>query len=251
MADDRIPTEDEIRRLPLRARIAFAARCARRVQPLFQHLLPDAPEKYRTAVAKAIDLAETVATRYVASAARADAAVAYGYATAAAAADAAAAAADAAAAAADAAADAATVARAAATAARAAEAAEAADDARALALIRQDFDLLRRLATEKKWDDETPVPPTAFGPMWPNGLPKGWPKSEAEPLTPRTETEQKIRGLVLALMAKADTSPEVIEEGLVKLYTAANQYHMARGGGVLNPDSFQQMISSLVPAGRD
>jgi hypothetical protein len=249
MADDRIPTEEEIRQLPRRARIAFAARCARRVQPLFEHFWPTAPIEYRMAIAKAIDLAETAAIHsidlafdsYAAHAAH----VAY---------------------AADAAADAAHAALAAAAhtdaIADAADAALAAYDAAAYAaadahpdafneLIRQDFDLLRRLATEKKWDNETPISPTVFGPMWPKGTPEGWGKIAPEEPTPRTETEQKIHGLILALMAKADTSPEVIEEGLVQLYKAANQYHMARGGGVLTPDSFQQMISSLVPAGRD
>jgi len=31
-----VPTIDEIGKLPLRAIVAFAARCARRVQPLYQ-----------------------------------------------------------------------------------------------------------------------------------------------------------------------------------------------------------------------
>lgn len=249
MADDRIPTEEEITQLPRLARIAFAARCARRVQPLFQLFWPTAPRKYRTAVAKAIDLAETAGTGGDISA------NAYAYAFAAAdAADAARAAA------------AAQAAKAAVYAARAVNAVNAtyAYDATDVALvadttatssnaalIRRDFELLRSLAMKENWDDQTPVRPEVFGPMWPEGAPKGWPEKEAEKPTPRTETEQKIRGLALDLLAQADSSPEALEEGLVRLYTAANQYHMARGGGVLTPDSFQQMISSLVPAGRD
>ncbi|HLO39609.1 MAG TPA: hypothetical protein VK176_01200, partial [Phycisphaerales bacterium] len=56
--EPKIPTEDEIAALPRGARVAFAARCARRVQPLFTHFWPDAPRKHVEAIDNAITLAE-------------------------------------------------------------------------------------------------------------------------------------------------------------------------------------------------
>ena len=26
------------------------------------------------------------------------------------------------------------------------------------------------------WDNDTPVPPVMFGPLWPDGTPRGWPE---------------------------------------------------------------------------
>ena len=45
-----IPTEKEIKQLPRWAQVAFAARCARRVQPLFSMFWPDAPQEHIDAV---------------------------------------------------------------------------------------------------------------------------------------------------------------------------------------------------------
>jgi hypothetical protein len=51
-------TRDELRRLPHWARVAFAARCARLVLPLFQAAWPDASPRYKDALDRAIALAE-------------------------------------------------------------------------------------------------------------------------------------------------------------------------------------------------
>ena len=190
MADEvKLPTKEEIAKLPRWARVAFAARCARRVVPLFKALWPVAPPRHVFNVASAVELAETAA--------------------------------------ADANDDAA-----------AAAAADANDDAAdAAAAIRRDFNTLVRLAAGQRWTDTTPIPPEVFGPLWPDGPPQGWP------------TESNIRGLILELFCRPDTPPEVIGEGLVKLWEAANEYHMARGGGVLTFDDFKQFVGALVPAG--
>lgn len=45
-------------------------------------------------------------------------------------------------------------------------------------IIRRDFDHLARLAKAQHWADDTPVPPSVFGPLWPDGPPDGWPKPE-------------------------------------------------------------------------
>ncbi len=59
MADDRgIAPDEEINELPRWARLAFAARSARRVQPLFKASWPQAPDKHIIALDNAITLAE-------------------------------------------------------------------------------------------------------------------------------------------------------------------------------------------------
>lgn len=57
------PTASELLRLPRWACIAFAARCARRVQPLLSGELPDVGVRAVQAVERAIRLAEEVAER--------------------------------------------------------------------------------------------------------------------------------------------------------------------------------------------
>jgi len=44
------------------------------------------------------------------------------------------------------------------------------------AAVRADFDRLRRLIDEKGWTDDTPVRPSVFGRLWPDGPPQGWPQ---------------------------------------------------------------------------
>ena len=56
--DMRVPAKEEIAQLPLGAQVAFAARCARRVQPLFTFFWPGAPKKHVDALEKAILFAE-------------------------------------------------------------------------------------------------------------------------------------------------------------------------------------------------
>lgn len=59
MAKSKWPLDQEIvRQLPRWAAVALAARCARRVQPLFVKGWPDAPQEHREAVLKAVLIAE-------------------------------------------------------------------------------------------------------------------------------------------------------------------------------------------------
>lgn len=48
---------------------------------------------------------------------------------------------------------------------------------RLLRCVRRDFDKLRYLATRRKWADDTPVPPDALGPLWPEDVRLPWAKS--------------------------------------------------------------------------
>lgn len=223
-----VPTKDEILQLPRWARVAFAARCARRVQPLFLAAWPQVPQKYAEAIVRAIDFAEQSA---------ADAAKA-AYADADADADAYAARADAAAARADAAA--------AAYAARAAARAAAYADKNMAAIVRNtirfDFDTLLQFSQNSKWDDSTPVPPTVFGPMWPEGCPDGWPADSA-PLPSRNIDEPSEFKLVLRAMAEPGVTAEEVAQHLVKLFKAMNQYSLAKYGRRLTKDGFKRLVA--------
>jgi hypothetical protein len=57
-----------------------------------------------------------------------------------------------------------------------------------LLCIRRDFDRITRLAREQNWADDTPVPPVAFGPMWPAGLTPEWAR-EPQPPSPPTAAQ--------------------------------------------------------------
>lgn len=50
-----------------------------------------------------------------------------------------------------------------------------------LSFIRRDFSLARRLAKMNRWADDTPVPPEVFGPLWPEGREPEWAKETPEP----------------------------------------------------------------------
>lgn len=182
--DHRIqPSWEEINRLPRWARVAYAARCARRIQPYYQWTRPTVDKEDLAAIERAIQLAEVSAAESTASYAtaafdtarsveRLDTRVA------------------------NIANDVAHVAAATADAAAYATssdvytAAYKADHAVGKAfqsllyittlgtvhqLIRPAIDLHHLITMAKKegWTDDTPVPPSVFGPMW-DGLPPDW-----------------------------------------------------------------------------
>jgi hypothetical protein len=176
-----VPTEEEIGRLPLWARVAWAARCARRVQPAYREFWAGTSERTLRVLDRAVRTAEQAA----AAATRLADADALAATLAAAAHPAPGHAFPAAAAAAGAAASAAVVgapyaARSVADAARHAvhlilsTAAVDTPLAAQLRCLRRDFARLRRLAREQNWTDDTPVPPDVFGPLWPPGVEPHW-----------------------------------------------------------------------------
>jgi hypothetical protein len=178
-----LPTEPEISRLPHWAKVAFAARCARRVLPLLKYAWTEATEPDLGTVENDIQVAELAAVHArpaarggdVDSVAAALAAHLAGFPAARA------------------------VARAAFRAASAADvdpsedlgdstlaAAEAAESAAEAAgvlrvdilpALRNDYDSLVRQSIVRKWSDDSPVTSDVFGPLWPNGTPPGWPSS--------------------------------------------------------------------------
>lgn len=41
--------------------------------------------------------------------------------------------------------------------------------------VHRDYECLKSLCETQGWNDATPVPPEVFGPFWPEGAPEGWP----------------------------------------------------------------------------
>jgi hypothetical protein len=194
-----VPTREEIAQLPRWARVAFAARCARRVLPLFRRGWPEAPAKSISGVKRTVELAEraaavagldpdlapteaaqtivladTLTLRRAPSAAFAAAEVAFG---------------------------AAETAYATVYAPRpdAANRETLAASRLAFKLICgfatlgtvrlvaspiRDFIRLVRLAKQQNWNDDTPVPPQVFGPMWDRGPPVWWTEDVTADLPP-------------------------------------------------------------------
>lgn len=174
------PSCDEIGRLPRWAKVAFAARCARRVLPLFRWHCPDAAPALIAAVSRAVEVAEQCAGLARGSEG-AHAALSGVDGTYKALANA----------------DAAVVARDAVDAVKLAAAGATSEltDAtftgslgafyllvrvatlgslRIVAAPTRDLDRISRLAKEQNWTDETPVPQDVFGPMWDREPPPWW-----------------------------------------------------------------------------
>lgn len=241
-----LPDADEIARLPLWARVAFAGRCAERVFPLTSYFWPDIPEQALAEVKQAVETAQRVARdrgseRRVGADASAAATVsewddvwddharfairaaehaclsAYLSLTR------------------DGAVNDATI----------LETIHALDESRSASPIadltphiRRDFDHLASLAEWQKWDDDTPVPPEVFGPLWPEGPPKGWP--------PVSDVPQRAE-LVIEAFARDRATEQMIEDDIVHLFNALNRYHIARSGARLTLDQFRSLLPALVP----
>jgi hypothetical protein len=230
-----LPTEEEMAELPRWARVAFAARCARRVLPLFSLSVHQIPVQLLKTISSEILFAESIAAspqngdlpprnfdsavsnslvgdpsdQAAFKAAFGSSAFAIGRC-----------------------ALAATFGAAGATIVT--EAANLAHTAAAgvtdiTSDLRRDFDRLARHAQYQRWDDDTPVSPKFFGPLWPEGAPPGWP---ADPETPRHME------LELDLITSDHVIDRIVEDEVVNLFQAINRYHIARGAGPLKLNEF-------------
>ena len=214
-----LPSEEEIGKLPRWAQVAFAARCARRVQPLFKAEWPDAPAEQVEAVERAIRAAEESAacaasgTAYVSGAADVCSVASSSVASAAAAAYGAAAYPDDVPASASA-----SDVYAACVSARGAVLGTL-EEGRVLRAMRADLDKLKTPAKEEGWTDETPVPPEFFGPLWPEGEPPGWPAAQARS---RFYEQPALELYIDPGNASTETIREVLE--------ALSDLHVAAGG---------------------
>ncbi len=231
-----LPTEDEIAKLPRWARVAFAARCARRVLPLIYAAKSSLNSAQLDALLKAQELSEYAASvgkpihdyrlvadptmtafqlegplKHAANACAGSAHLARHY-------------------------DADNKNPSGVAVAR--EAVHAMDGG--LENIRRDFDLLVRLASAYGWTDDTPVPPEVFGPLWPEGKPAGWPDDPELP---------KRTDFALEAVSSERVSDTMIEDEVVNLFLAMNRFHIARTGQSLTVEDFQPYLAALVPAG--
>jgi hypothetical protein len=254
MADDvQLPTADEIRQLPRWARVAFVARCARRVLPLFKHDWPNAPMKYVRAVERAVAVAEQFAVAHTITsfdAANLDfvgkSAAATNHLTAM---------------------RAVCVAERAAVivyyarelntrlevdcaregasqAVQAAASPEIAAGSVTSSLIAKDFRTLLAMSLVDKWTDDTPVPPDVFGPLWPDGVPEGWPVADelcVAPTSAKAETADTFK-LCLRAVAKPGVPADVIHKHAVELFKALNEYSLEKYGRRLTKDNFRRLV---------
>ena len=78
-----------------------------------------------------------------------------------------------------------------------------------------------------------------FGPLWPEGPPKGWPAPTDVPQ--RTE-------LAVEAFARERATEQMIEDDFVHLFNALNSYHIARSGVRLTLDQFHSLLPALVLA---
>jgi hypothetical protein len=276
MAEEvKLPTAEDIHRLPRWARVAFAARCARRALPLFRAAWPAAPAEHLRAVERAVLVAEQVATdaRPVAADAAdhrataadpvvtADAAPAAADAVSSSTADASAdtAAADAAAADAYAAAAAADAAAAdvAAAAARAAYAAAYAASAYAAADAAADDDAAAAAAYAA--DARTRVIPNIvkdFQSILRLSREQGWTDNTSvspevfsplddpatDPLSaPPLEQDPEVK-FALRAVTGSGVSAEVVARHVVAVFQALNEYTLAKYGTRLTKDQFRRLV---------
>lgn len=233
--EDGLPTREEIASLPRTARVAFAARCARRVLPLYTELFEEATAEQKQAVTQAVEMAEFWSANaepdrpprnvllHAAHTSRAvfTANSFFAFADAVFAAAAAADAADAAAT------NHATATYAAAATYNAAAAAKAvAARAGVIRAMWTDFALLTEASGF--WTDETPVPPAFFGPLWPEGVPEGWPAENADDLSMELEIE-----------VPDDATDEEVKAKVREVLSHADGLYRARGYGGLKVDDLE------------
>ena len=217
MSEPQLPTEDDIKQLPRWARVAFAARCARRAQPLFKKHCPDAPEKHDIAIETAISLAEQfTVTDFTNAYSNAYYAAAYAYN-----------------------ADFTNAYDAAYAAAYAIGATHADADAThairrshragvSLADIHRDFTTILELARKHTWDDNTPVPPSVFGPF---------------------EEPSKGYQLEVKLQVPANWTVEQIRDYVSTLSDRVDDVHRAAGGKGLKVCDLEILDDAVVTAG--
>jgi hypothetical protein len=262
MADvARMPTAEEIAELPRWAQVAFAIRCARRVQPLFLADWPDAPPKYVVAIEKAIKWAERTLSGHEDTSAYTRAAADAAYAAAAAAADTA---------------DTADTA-----------AAYAADTAWAYVAnakaVWRDFDMLMEMSKREHWTDETRPSLESLGPLWLEGEEPDWkdiarrttnmedkkqatgdqkerhfvsPFSGESVAVPRRVPRRTPEGkkgqeekLLVSAFVDEPVDDDSLVEGITELYRALNRYHILCGGSGLTIDDWQILVRAGAPQG--
>lgn len=105
--------------------------------------------------------------------------------------------------------------------------------------FRRDFEQIAKLAESHHWTDDSPVPPDAFGPLWPEGSPADWPANPE--VLPRSD-------LSLEVLSNARDLERMTEDDVVNLFNAINAYYIARTGHRLTMEDLQPRVAAGVPA---
>lgn len=105
--------------------------------------------------------------------------------------------------------------------------------------IFNDFRTIAARARAEQWTDNTSVPPWVFGPMWPNGVPEGWPKADP------------AERLVVTVAPPPEAPAAEIADIQNRLYAALNKLVIANGGAGLTIDTIQRDVPIMVPAGTE
>lgn len=107
----------------------------------------------------------------------------------------------------------------------------------------RDYLLLSEASKTEGWTDATSVPSEFFGPLWPNAAPKDWPDADSH----------SGKGVQQAIKLQIEV-PEGIDEDELKrrieeLLLAASELHIAHGGSGLKLDTLEvwDTVGARVP----
>ncbi|MFG0246886.1 MAG: hypothetical protein ACF8MF_12635 [Phycisphaerales bacterium JB052] len=97
--------------------------------------------------------------------------------------------------------------------------------------IRADLKLLELLSLQEKWTDDTPVPPEVFGPMWPEGVPERWPEEDSQ--YEQNGSEVLEFAFALPPMPNCSEVRDALRTRIREVLMKANAVHLAEGGSGL------------------
>lgn len=107
---------------------------------------------------------------------------------------------------------------------------------------RIDYETLRACAEREQWTDSTPVPPAFFGPLWPDGGPRGWPVQESE-------SEHQSPELILEIDAPDTLTAAETMARVAELVESLDGVHRAFGGNGLRVANVEVLVDAGSPVG--
>ncbi len=104
--------------------------------------------------------------------------------------------------------------------------------------VRRDLDTLLAVARAGNWDDGTPVPQSVFGPMWPAETPYWWPEDESE-------RDPRFR---LTLDMPEDADPKEFARDVKRLTSLLSKLQVMSGGSGLEVEDWRLLEQVEEPA---
>lgn len=106
-------------------------------------------------------------------------------------------------------------------------------------VIGKDFLAVRSYVSGTDQPHDTPVPPWVFGPMWPNGVPEGWPEEDPQ------------ERLQVTVGVPEDAQPKQTADYLNRLHELLNRLNIQNGGAGIAIDTVrrEQPKEAPVPVG--